>query len=427
MPLQGLRFAGDPWLESLLDGDQRMLHPDDGLAVMRVQSALVELGEDVGPGGLDGQFGPGTGDAVSRYKQRHALSPADPVVGVGTMGALDADLIGSDAVFGLFAPYVADHRIEPFVARELSDWIATPLGPWRPMIALWALGALDNTLLGVVARGRAEDLRAGYSNFATDPQPSSIGPIGAQAMFDSFLADPAVGVPARLDLGDSVPYASLDFINRVYVVINDLVFMRRGMSRWTGTGVGAPFFLSDALAHELTHARNIENRLRLLATADNDDNVFLDTALAPLRSAISGVPTAECLRAYVEEICARHVNWITRQELSSNPTGPANLSPESLVAAARFYFVDFQSIADVNGYVGGIITQGDGAIYSQIAMWLRQCATYSFTDDPNEQGRTEDLFISAAQFCDTLVDNPVNPAAPDGLYPLQGDFTEVAP
>jgi hypothetical protein len=420
MPLQGLRFAGDPSLESLLDGDQRMLAPDDGLAVMRVQSALVELGEDVGPGGLDGKFGPGTGDAVSRYKQRHALSPADPVVGVGTMGALDADLLGSDAVFGPFALHVQQRRIEPFVARELVEMLAAP-GTWRSMIALWALAELDNTLIGIVARGRAEDLRSPYTDLAADPQPRTGE--SAVSRFDAFL----VGGASSGDLASSVAFECVDFTDRVYVVISDGVFMRRALEAWTGHGVASLFLLSDALPHELTHARNIRNRVRLASTPDNDDNVFLDTALAADRSANGGQQSGQVVRAFVEEICARHVNWISRQELQSNPAGIASLAPESLVAAVRFYFVEFPSLADLNGYMAGITPQGDGAIYSQIAMWLRQCATYSFTDDPIEQSRTEDLFISAAQFCDTLVDNPVNPAAPDGLYPLQGDFTEVAP
>jgi peptidoglycan hydrolase-like protein with peptidoglycan-binding domain len=94
-----------------------MLAPENGLAVMRVQAALIELGDSVGPGGADGAFGADTGAAVTRFKTSHSLDPTDPVVGTGTATALDDDLFFDppilDPVFAEFSPLVVDHRVEP--------------------------------------------------------------------------------------------------------------------------------------------------------------------------------------------------------------------------------------------------------------------------------------------------------------------------
>ena len=60
MPLRSPRFAGDPVLEACLAGQHRMLQDESGLAVMRVQAALLDLGRSVGSAGADGIFGPDT-------------------------------------------------------------------------------------------------------------------------------------------------------------------------------------------------------------------------------------------------------------------------------------------------------------------------------------------------------------------------------
>ncbi len=96
MPLQSPRFAGDPVLEACLAGQHRMMAPEAGDAVLRVQQALIDLGFAIS-GGADGAFGRDTGDAVTEFKLNHGLSPSDPVIGVGTMTALDADIVGFDA------------------------------------------------------------------------------------------------------------------------------------------------------------------------------------------------------------------------------------------------------------------------------------------------------------------------------------------
>ena len=95
MPLRSPRFAGDPVLEACFAGQHRMMAPEQGDAVRKVQQALIDLGFAL-PDGADGVFGDQTGDAVTLFKQGHDLSPSDPVVGPKTMAALDVDIIAFD-------------------------------------------------------------------------------------------------------------------------------------------------------------------------------------------------------------------------------------------------------------------------------------------------------------------------------------------
>ena len=173
MPLRGPRFAGDPVLEECFAARHRMLEPEQGLPVKRVQAALLELGRSVGAAGADGIFGRDTGQAVVAYKQSKGLVPDDPVVGPGTVAALDDDLFVDppelDPAFGEFSPAVVAHRVEPFVALELAALMNTPFDSWRRGIAARAVSPTST-----VARSSASSPRAGPSTFAC---PSSRWPM----------------------------------------------------------------------------------------------------------------------------------------------------------------------------------------------------------------------------------------------------------
>jgi len=112
--LQSARFIGDPVLEACLAGRHRMMAPESGAAVQKVQQALLDLGYDLGPRRDDGTFGTVTGRAVSLFKTRRNISPSDPVVGPKTTAALDAE-------FAL-----------PFADRdEWLSWRTRPLREWN--------------------------------------------------------------------------------------------------------------------------------------------------------------------------------------------------------------------------------------------------------------------------------------------------------
>jgi hypothetical protein len=91
MPLTNPRFAGDPVLEACLAGQHRMMEPETGPAVAKVQQALIDLGFPLPLHGADGTFSDETGAAVAAYKTDRQIFPNDPVVGPKTMAGLDAE------------------------------------------------------------------------------------------------------------------------------------------------------------------------------------------------------------------------------------------------------------------------------------------------------------------------------------------------
>jgi hypothetical protein len=418
MPLRGPRFSGDPVLEACFNATHRMLAPENGLAVMRVQAALIELGNSVGPRGADGAFGPDTGAAVTLFKTRHGLVPNDPVVGPGTAKALDDDLFfdppNLDPAFAEFSPSVVDHLVEPFIGRELATLIGAPLDSWRHMLGFFALNGLNASgfLTGSVARSRAEDLRAPYLAVAANQQ---IDGSDANDFFNRMVAQ-------ATELGNTIAFRDQAGGLRAFVTIRDEVIMGRESVVRQSTGGRAAVTLQGVLVHELNHVRNIAEDAVLNQISDTDATVYADTGLAQARSA-TGTPTHQVLNSFVSEICARHTHWIVTTEVAGNPFAARFLPPEKLVEATRFYFQDVPAVFDRNGYIAGINAQGQSQTYAQIARWLRVCQTFRFSDDDAEDTRTKILFGDAASVADRLAaDPPLEFAEADGLFPLPNDF-----
>jgi len=88
--LVSARFKGDPVLDACLDGTHRMLAPETGEAVRKVQQALLDLGFQLPVFGADNTFGSETAAAVTEFKIAQGIEPSDGVVGPKTMAALDA-------------------------------------------------------------------------------------------------------------------------------------------------------------------------------------------------------------------------------------------------------------------------------------------------------------------------------------------------
>lgn len=91
MPLTNPRFAGDPVLEACFAGEHRMMAPETGPAVAKVQRALLDLGFALPVHGADGRFSDETGAAVVAYKTDRTIFPNDAVIGRKTMGSLDVE------------------------------------------------------------------------------------------------------------------------------------------------------------------------------------------------------------------------------------------------------------------------------------------------------------------------------------------------
>jgi hypothetical protein len=413
MPLRGPRFAGDPILEDCLLGKHRMLAPEQGLPVMRVQAALSELGHPVG---ADGIFGTETGNAVSAYKVEKGLSPSDPVVGPGTSKALDDDLFFEppelDPLFEEFSPAVVAHRLDPFIGQELARMAGGALGSWRRMIGRYVLSTLgSDRLVGIAARSRRNDLKKHFLELAAAQQ----GGVEAGKWFDELAKaeEPFSGL--------TTPFSRPDGSLAAFITVaDDLILGRDAIKLESGEKV--TLTLAGVLGHELTHLRNLETEDELLRIPDTDTDTYADTALAQARSA-TGTATSAVMQKFVAEMCARHVHWIVLEETSSIPGTPASLAPGSLAGAFLLYFAQPSSKIDVNKYMAGINSQGEVVRFRQLDLWLRRCQAFSFSDDAAENARTQALLGDSAAICANLAVEPSKEfPAEDGLFPLPKDF-----
>jgi hypothetical protein len=422
MPLRSARLTGDPVLENCLNGQARMQSGDDSLSVKRLQSGLLAVGRSVGPGDADGIFGAGTATAVTNYKTDKRLVPNDPIVGPGTTKALDDDLFIDppilDPTFAEFSPFVVDHRLEQFVASELSGLLHAPLDSFRHMLGNFALTNLNSgSLLGIVAGSRGTDLQTPFLLLADAVQDHpQFGLVPADQFFDDAITLGA-------GFGNTATY-TVGGVPRSLIVIHDVVILGRAFVEQTSTGKKAKETLQSVVVHELTHARNIAGTIIVLSIADSDTNTYSDTQLAA-RSSATGRATADVLRSFVHEMTARHVEWAILKEQEGIPGSQAirALGAGQLAAAARFYFVD-TTLFISNGYVLEIRRQGDKQVFDQLAKWLAICATQSFSDNPADNRESTLAFQAAAQFCADRVANPtpITDTA-DGLFPLPQHFT----
>jgi hypothetical protein len=429
--LRAPRFAGDPFLQDCADNVRTMRAPDRGLAVKRVQAALVDSSLSVGDKGLDGSFGPDTAKAVSAYKADRGLVPSDPVVGPGTMARLDAELFFDppelDPTFREFSPLVVsrrvvpfggiERRLEPFVAIELANFIGAKLGSWRHDIGLFALRVLNSReLLGIAAGSRAEDLRFPFLQDAAPMQPL---PDGTQINANDFFTNNTTEDDRRQH-GLTVEFTHRSGLRHQFMLVSDEVILGKAATRQAGTDKRAPETLQDVLAHELTHVRNHDFVEALRSSPNDEPASFADPRAARVVSTAAH-PTAGVMAVYVDELVADHVEWVVRKEVEGNPAAIPALAPKQLAAAFRFWFQHPDRFGD-NSYMAIINAQGDAQQFRQLDMWIRRTAPVTFTGLASEQARTQALIRATAAFCAGQVQNPTALLEPDGTHPLLRDF-----
>ena len=200
-------FDGVADLASVAAGGRTLRAGESSTSVALVQQALATLGFALPSGGVDGVFGGETGTAVSAFKTDRGLSPADPVVGVGTITRLDRELSFLD---GRVDPsYATDRKLlasEPFTASIL-DAVRPDLGIGDTLIDLFELG--DKFCFSMSMAVLDAPLLASFVGRLVEPKINTdfcrrSGPCGPHDFFDtengptrytSFLRDhnPTIG------------------------------------------------------------------------------------------------------------------------------------------------------------------------------------------------------------------------------------------
>lgn len=214
--LQSKIFAGDQDLARVLDGSLRLAAKgtppspapvlSSGPAVTKVQQALIALGYPMPKYGADGGFGGETGSAVAAFKRDWHLSPADPVVGPGTMGALDREMVAyekSSPTPGPVNPVKPDGSTPSGTSKtsHLSDQFFTDL---KALCAEMNCSPVD--LLGVM------NSESGVKPWAQHPTSKATGLI--QFMPDRLKEYQFAGGPDEFKKLSAV--AQLPYVRRYY-------------------------------------------------------------------------------------------------------------------------------------------------------------------------------------------------------------------
>lgn len=187
------RFQGQPELEAVSAGNLRLGAAgtpefpapvlSEGPAISLVQRALLDLGYGLEESDVIGIFGPKTGAAVTKFKQDWHLSPTDPVVGVGTIGALDRDIEAFDRP-DTTPPPLPPSPGSPF-GRRPSGLAEVPA----------ALAVVDSFRLGVASKWATLDreiVADGIAKVVVDPdsvQQGGNGLCAAAAFFNVWAQD----------------------------------------------------------------------------------------------------------------------------------------------------------------------------------------------------------------------------------------------
>ena len=120
-------FSSNDDLNNVANGGRRILSPETSDSVGLIQQGLLTVGETLPDAGVDSNFGTETGNVVSAFKANRFLSPADPVVGPGTLKRLDLEIAFLEG--NAPDPASLDSRtlvIDPFLAGVYENQLGNP-------------------------------------------------------------------------------------------------------------------------------------------------------------------------------------------------------------------------------------------------------------------------------------------------------------
>lgn len=135
-------FFGDRKLEDCLNDEARLGPPATGPTVKTVQQALLNDGQDLGPKGADGTYGPATGTAVKAFKAKYHLGfERFPDIGPGTMAKLDEPCSGRLPPEPVPPIPITDDLIVKFAKSDRDAALRTAGDKLRELVALIDSGA----------------------------------------------------------------------------------------------------------------------------------------------------------------------------------------------------------------------------------------------------------------------------------------------
>lgn len=370
------------------------------------------------------------GNVLGRAQAQGLMTPeaakkayADAVAGATDRPVAAGDALSStDLPSGEFAPFVDARRLHPQVAAVLSGFMVAPLDSWRHMIARFVLTELSaDRLVGVVLASQATDIRQKFISAAADPQPDGTS---AAAFFDSSVA---IGGAIAVSIGAAARNGG----RTVFILVSPQGLDGTARITRTSNGTSVAVSLEETLVHELTHMRNQPNQQILLTFPDSSPTIYVDPALAAQRTAANAAnplaATVHVLRRFTEEMTARHVHWRVRTEIGTAPALNTSIQPAQLAIATYEYFKELPTVfsSAANGYAQEINRRNVSVQLNQVAMWLNVCSFYAFSDKPEQDGDSRQLFRLAAAWAtqESAKATPLEDTAEaQGLAPLLRDF-----
>lgn len=373
----------------------------------------------------DGDFGAKTHSAVCRFQGDRGLS-VDGVVGPITWGALDEGLAARppgedtpipDAVRGTGATparLVSGHdtnrnRLAGDAGageRELDD--ASLVGKLlmadrSEFSGYMSSGVLSPVLASVLAlmRDLGGDTQYSYEIAKNGLSDGTLLGLVYNAERDRLLQRKLS--PRDPDRAD---FATLQATSKGAVFGENQAGTRGLVLVGDGHSSGTRSLILD-LSHELNHFQNRSASKAIAADASKD--------LADGVPGITPAQVAETRRMYVDEVCARHVEWwgawtVRMERLGGKVTDVDPPAPDALFAACVELAVGFQSdpIYDPHGYWQALVNRGDDSVERQVGRWLGFVPLQTLSGNPYRDMQSKAAFAAAAT-------RTVASATPDGL------------